>query len=409
MPLFARPSLLRTVVVAALVAGGLLGIRLSGDANAAQPRLVVVGDVHGDIDGLVNILGRTGLIDGQRRWKGGTATLVQTGDYFDRGPAVREVLDLFMSLERGAAAAGGKVIVLLGNHEAMNLIGDLRDVSPETYASFADQQSGKRRESAYQAYEALAKSRSQGAAPSAPPVEWLDKDGWLAAHPEGYLEYREALGAKGLYGKWLRERPAVAKVQDVLLVHGGLNPEFVQKSIDGINEQVRDELARFDRVQRLLVDRRLAVDSLGLTELVEAAHSEVLLAEACLKDQDDERCRPTLDGAELNQALDLVRIGTWYILNENGPLWYRGYAKWTNEDAKTQLAPLLERYGAARIVVGHTTLASSRITPRFSNRVFLIDTGMLASVYKGRASALEFRDGRASAIYVDDEPIRFDP
>ena len=64
-----------------------------------------------------------------RRWSGGTATFVQTGDYLDRGGAVRQILDLLMSLEDQAKSAGGRVEVLLGNHEMMNMLREMTDVS----------------------------------------------------------------------------------------------------------------------------------------------------------------------------------------------------------------------------------------------------------------------------------------
>lgn len=406
--MYARFSRFRAAAVAVALAGGVLGLHASGRPDAATHRVIVVGDIHGDLDGFANIIRRAGLIDGRRRWQGGNAVLVQTGDYLDRGPRVREVLDLFMSLEREAKAAGGEVVVLLGNHEAMNLIGEMRDVAPEVYESFADDQSEKRRQKAFAQYENLMRSRAVRS-PAGATAGAVDKDKWLAARPHGYLEYREALGPEGTYGKWLRERPAVAKVQNLLLLHGGINPDFIQKPVDGINAQVRDEIRRFDRVRQLLIDRRLAVPSFTLQELVDAARTELERSLAVAQGQTGDPFGPTLNEIELRQVMDLLRIGTWYLLNENGPLWYRGYAKWTNADAEARLGPLLERYGVERIVVGHTTLANSRITARFSNRIFLIDTGMLTSYYKGRASALEIRDGRASALYVEDEPVRFDP
>ena len=54
-----------------------------------------------------------------------------------------------------------------------------------------------------------------------------------------------------------------------------------------------------------------------------------------------------------------------------------------------------------RIAVGHTPSMDSRIAARFGGRVFLIDTGMLASVYKGRPSALEIKGEAVNAIYED--------
>ena len=407
--MFIRPARHRIPVLAAVLAAALLASHAVGANGGAAQRVVVVGDVHGDLDAFTSILQLASVIDGQRKWKAGSTILVQTGDYLDRGPRVREVLDLFMSLEREAAAAGGKVIVLLGNHEVMNLIGDLRDIEPEVYQGFVDAESDKRRQKAWEEYEAAARAQRQRATDAVPAATYHDRDKWLASRPPGYVEYREAMSAKGKYGKWIRQRPAAVKVQDLLLVHGGINPDFVQKPLDEINAQVRSELDRFDRVQRLLVDRGLAASSFDLQELVDAARVEIERAVAVSQGATDDRLRPRIDGPDLQQVMDLLRIGTWYVLNENGPLWYRGYAKWTNDDAVKRLEPMLERYGVARVVVGHTTLANSRIAGRFSNRVFLIDTGMLSAYYKGRASALEFREGKAAALYVEDEPVRFDP
>ena len=58
--------------------------------------------------------------------------------------------------------------------------------------------------------------------------------------------------------------------------------------------------------------------------------------------------------------------------------------------------------GIDRMVVGHTPRLPGRIMPRFDNRVFPIDTGMLSTFFKGgRASALEIAGDRVTAIYVD--------
>src|SRR5262245_39076231 len=62
-------------------------------------RIVAIGDVHGAFDQFVEILQAAGLIDAKRQWSGGNAVLLQTGDVFDRGPKVRDALDLLMRLE----------------------------------------------------------------------------------------------------------------------------------------------------------------------------------------------------------------------------------------------------------------------------------------------------------------------
>ena len=63
-------------------------------------------------------------------WAAGRAHVVSLGDLLDRGADSRKVMDLLMRLQGEAAAAGGQLHVVLGNHEAMNLLGDLRYVVP---------------------------------------------------------------------------------------------------------------------------------------------------------------------------------------------------------------------------------------------------------------------------------------
>src|SRR3954447_11204409 len=104
-------------------------------------RVVAVGDIHGDYTGFVSVLRAAGIIDAKERWIGGKAHLVQTGDVVDRGGDSRKAMDLLMSLEKQAAKAGGGVHALIGNHEAMNLYGDLRYTTPEEFAAFKTGQS----------------------------------------------------------------------------------------------------------------------------------------------------------------------------------------------------------------------------------------------------------------------------
>lgn len=137
-------------------------VSLAPPCGAQAPaRVVAVGDVHGDYDAFVAILQEAGLIDTQLRWAGKNATLVQTGDFLDRGAKCREVMDLLMALEKQAPKQGGRVITLLGNHEVMNIMGDLRYAAP-MYASFADKDSEKRRKAAYDAYVTWQKARPAG-------------------------------------------------------------------------------------------------------------------------------------------------------------------------------------------------------------------------------------------------------
>ena len=89
------------------------------------PRVVAVGDVHGAYVNFISLLKNAELVDDELRWIGGKAHLVQTGDVLDRGPDSRKCMDLLIELEKQAERAGGRGHALIGNHEAMNIVGFL--------------------------------------------------------------------------------------------------------------------------------------------------------------------------------------------------------------------------------------------------------------------------------------------
>ena len=218
---------------------------------AAQPgRVVAIGDIHGAAGQFSALLETLGLTDSSQRWTGGWTTLVQTGDFTDRGAGVKIVLDLLMRLETEASAAGGRVIVLLGNHETMNLLANLQDVSPDLWASFETPRSELRREEAYDAYVAFMGARAEVLGPLLP--DPLPRAAWMAAHPPGFFEYMEALGPDGTYGRWLMEKQVVARVGDSILLHGGLHPTKSPADLSELTDKARDEIATY--YQKLLRD-----------------------------------------------------------------------------------------------------------------------------------------------------------
>src|SRR4051812_19137614 len=70
------------------------------DSFEGVARVVAVGDVHGDVEALTDVLRLAGLIDEKGHWSGGKAHLVQTGDIADRAPRTRDCYELLMRLER---------------------------------------------------------------------------------------------------------------------------------------------------------------------------------------------------------------------------------------------------------------------------------------------------------------------
>jgi len=371
---------------------------------AAQPRRVVaVGDIHGAFEEFVAIMQAAGLLDSARQWSGGTATFVQTGDYTDRGAGVRPVMDLLMTIEAQASKGGGRAIVLLGNHELMNLIGEQRDVTAEIYATFADSESESRRERAWAQYEALAGARAK-ARPTVPEVYTKTKDAWLAAHPPGWLEYREAMAPGGRYGKWLRDKRVSARVDGTLFMHAGPDPAGKALDVEAIDTQIRQELTRFDRFLERAVAAKLALPFFALTEVLEAAAGEIRAVNAVVAAAKEKGEAPDLSGFDIElvkQAADLISIGDWHLLNPNGPMWYRGYAASPEATLREPVAALLAKNDVSRIVVAHTPSSERRILTRLGGIVVLIDSGMLTSAYKGRASALEIAGNQLTAIYTD--------
>ena len=214
-----------------LVAGPvlLIGRRVSvappaiATETGSSQRIVAIADVHGAYEEFLGILQRVGLIDAGHKWAGGATIFVQVGDVPDRGPETRKALDLLMELEREAPAQGGKVIPLLGNHEVMQMMGDLRYTTPADFQSFATEQSERVRDDAYQDYR---KFIAQNQRVREVPDDETAHQQWLARHPLGFFEERDAYAPDGVYGRWLRTHDAVAQLGDVLFMHAGLDPEL---------------------------------------------------------------------------------------------------------------------------------------------------------------------------------------
>lgn len=385
--------LVPALLITALAPPTSLSLSGQGQAAAGQARrIVAIGDIHGALDGFAGILQAAGVTDATRHWSGGATTLVQTGDVFDRGDGVRGALDLLMQLEDEAKRAGGRVEALLGNHEVMNLIGEFRDVSPATFAAFADQRSADRQKRAYDDYAKATKTRQ-------PKATVLSRDDWNKTHPLGFVEYVDALGRRGKYGRWLRSHQVAIAVDGTLFMHAGINPEVTTGGLDDVNRTAARDLQVNDDARAALVQAQILTDYATLDEALEAAATEVQRIADALKAQADPGAHVTREFVDKTQAFLL--IGKSSLLAADGPLWFRGFAQW-DDNAAPQVTSLAARLGVSRFVTGHTPSSPGRIKARFGDRVFLIDTGMLSSYFKGgRGSALELLDGRVTAIYTD--------
>jgi hypothetical protein len=364
-------------------------------AGPAPTRVVAIGDVHGAYDEFTAILQEVGLIDSRRTWTGGATTFVQTGDVVDRGLKQRECLDLLMDLQRQAPRDGGTVIALLGNHEVMNVIGDLRYVRPEMFRAFASADTEQRREQARKDYLAFLSAHAGHGHDIVAPADGEARKKWMDEHPAGFFEHRDAFAPDGQYGKWIRSNRAVVQLGDGIFVHGGLNPALEFGSVRELDERVVADLPAFDAMWKELVDARVIWGYMTFTEAVRFAAEEMTWQQA--------EGPVGVFPARL-AVLRLLGYKTWITVSGDGPLWYRGLGTEPEAKLDASLTAMLERLKAAYIVAGHSVVASKEVTARFGSRVFLIDTGMLGEVYAGRASALEIRDGRFAAHRVDMMP-----
>lgn len=196
----------------------------------AQPTYVV-GDVHGHRDELVAALADAGLIDADGAWTGGTANLWFLGDFVDRGPDGIGVIDLVIRLGEEAAAAGGRVDTLLGNHEilllGMHRFGETEVPSDSSYPPTIPRNNWGPRSFA-RSWELNGGQQS-------------DQDSLTPAHLE-----------------WLTSRPVLAHADDHLLMHSDTE-EYLGwgSTTDEINAAVREVLTSDDLAEWWEVWRRM--------------------------------------------------------------------------------------------------------------------------------------------------------
>jgi len=207
--------------VLALLLSAVQAVQAAEDVWTGVERVVAVSDVHGDYERFIAVVRFAGLIDASGDWSGGKSHLVQIGDVLDRGPDSRKVMDLLMKLEGQARRAGGHVHALIGNHESLNIFGDLRYVSPGEFAAFQGESSKKRSPTAEAG----------------------------AGKPPGYAEHRRQFGPDGTYGRWIRGHNTVIKINDTVFLHAGIAPKYAGYTIREINNRVREELEDFSKLQ----------------------------------------------------------------------------------------------------------------------------------------------------------------
>ncbi len=237
------------------------------EAISGVDSIFVMSDVHGEFDRVSAVLKNAGLVDDGLRWSGGRSNLVIAGDIFDRGPGVIPLLWMLYRLEGEARLAGGDVHVMLGNHEIMVMLNDLRYVNARELA---------------------------------------------VAEMHGVPYWRLFDSRYSILGGWLASKPAVLRVDRVLIAHGGVASDYLPYTV----ESYADTLSAFIRHDLF----RLWNDE-GATIQIE-----------------DERYERWLD----------------FFWGERSVFWYRGYVE--SDDLGGDLRAVLERMRADVHVVGHTPI-----------------------------------------------------
>ncbi|WP_085299194.1 metallophosphoesterase [Cognaticolwellia mytili] len=162
--------------------------------------IAAISDFHGQLELMSKIFINNGIVDKEKNWSYGKGHLVITGDVFDRGDKVTEILWWLFSLEKQAEQAGGKVHLLLGNHEVMVLNGDLRYI--------------------HEKYQYTASEFNQS--------------------------FEQLYGKNTLLGQWLRSKSVLVKINDMLFAHGGFHPELAteKRTLTEINQVFKANLVK---------------------------------------------------------------------------------------------------------------------------------------------------------------------
>ncbi|WP_270089859.1 metallophosphoesterase [Sphingobacterium sp. SYP-B4668] len=238
-------------------------------------RFAAVSDLHGQHDLFVKLLQQHRIIDQHGDWIYGNGHLVIVGDIMDRGDKVTESLWLLVKLEKQATKKGGAVHYVIGNHELMVFDNDLRYI--------------------HHKYQEIADMFGVG--------------------------YHQFFAQNTFFGRWLKQKPVVIGINNILFTHGGISPEFVTRGLTG------------SRTNQLFVDSIFT--------------------------QPKQHYRK-------NEELE-------FLTRSKGPLWYRGYFTDTSFNAET-LNFVLHGLKKDHIVVGHTSHPT--IVNLYDNRIFGVDSSI---------------------------------
>ncbi|MFQ6081835.1 MAG: metallophosphoesterase [Candidatus Aminicenantia bacterium] len=322
-------------------------------------KIVAIGDIHGDYKNFVKILKGIKLINEELHWTGGKTHLVQTGDIMDRGPDAKKVFDLLIRLEKEAEEAGGKVHVLIGNHEEMNITGIAFDyvgyVTVDQFVSFLPDKYREKREKEFR--ERIGQKALKETDPDISLNINLEEFWREIMRNDGGARRKYINTFNEKYGIWILKHNAVIKINDIVFAHGGISEEFSKWKLEDINNLLRKELNFLRRAGR--------------------------------------RSQPPK-----------IPFKPEIVFDSNGPLWYRELAQKDEDVLKKEIGRILSNLDAKYMVIAHTPKRGKGVSMkdmrRFQGRIWIIDTG-ISDAYGGNLSALIIENGKFSVWGVNDE------
>ena len=345
--------------------------------------VVAFADVHGAYEDWTALLQELGVVDTQLNWSAGKTHLVSLGDLIDRGPGSRQVVELLMKLDRQADQAGGAVHMVLGNHEVMVMSGDLRYVSPEEFAAFEGDESAQDRDAFFAEYRRFNTGGE----------DEVVRATFEQQYPPGFLALRKAYSLDGKLGSWLIQQPFVIKVNDKVYMHGGIASDASEETLEQLNTRLQGELLGF---LQSMDELRAA----GVMPWHVSYHDRLGFLNARAEEFAAANPRTQADWFEPLKVVFEAQQA--FVFSEDSPNWYRGTALCHPYAESFNTERFLKRVGARQLVMGHTP-TMGEVQQRMDGLAIRLDTGMLKSVYNGRASALVSTGGRDHVHYLGGE------
>lgn len=197
--------------------------------NNHYNNIVIIGDIHGDLKRLKNILLNENIITNNLEWIKENIIVIQLGDQIDsanRNKIINEweviqdieVLNFTNLLSKLAKTKNSQFISIIGNHELMNFLGDFSYVSNNSL----------------------------------------------------YSERINNFKKKGIYNNILADRPIIVKINDLIFCHAGITKNHLNicdkynKNIFDINKIWHDLLTNNIDKKDIEIVNKLILDNEGI-------------------------------------------------------------------------------------------------------------------------------------------------